>query len=647
MPATQAPTNRSVENFGYRQKFSHDSEVSHPGYYAVTLDDCDIRVELSATLYVGAHRYTFNSLGSRKAPYILLDASYALCRDACWNATFTIDPVQQQITGWVLNGGGLSARFGGYVLYYVIVFNETFTDWGSWADDGVHHNVTSQLGTTIGAYLGFDSGQASTMAVEMFVGVSFISIEQAKRNLASVAALTFDWINQNAQNEWFHVLSTVETTGGSEYNQTTFYSALYKAYAVPTTFSEVGEVYLGFDDKVHKLTNGTKRYFTDMSDWDTFRTQFPFLSFMMPDIMQDIVRSMVAVFEQGGDLSRWPLANGYTGCMIATPQDLTIVDAWLQGLSFDYQTAYAGMKQGATEPQEHDSRTSVEYYVNIGYVPYETDTKGCSNTLEYAYCDWAISKMALGLGYESDFEMFNNRSQNYLTQWNADIQFFCPRYTNGTMKCPDFLLYVFSPEYVEGDAWHWRWFVPQDPIGLIELFGSAAAFVEQLEIFFNRSVHFPNILPNPYYWAGNEPDLLAAYLFAYAGRVDLTQKWVRDTLVRRYNNNPDGLPGNDDYGTMSAWLLWGFIGFYPLAGNSTYILGSPVFDEVVLHRPAADLVVRAYNQPQENIYVAAVQLNGKPLDRPFISFEQIADGGLLEFWMSAEPTSWGQFDPLA
>lgn len=280
--------------------------------------------------------------------------------------------------------------------------------------------------------------------------------------------------------------------------------------------------------------------------------------------MGDIAQSLVLMYQQGGDLPRWPMANGYTNTMIGTHADIVLADAMAHALHFDWETAYQGMYQGATQSQANAGRSDIEDWVNLGYVAYEKSGRACCETLAYAYDDWCVAEVAKRLGHTSDAQMFYDRSFNFRTQWNDTIQFMCPRYSNGTFNCPEHLLNPKDGRYVEGDAWHYRWFAPQHPDALKDLFTSTPYYLDQLETFFASSFDYPlaefEAVPNPYYWGGNEHDLFSVYQFAYAGRIDRTQYWIRRLLARLYPNQPDGLPGNDDYGSMSSWALWNYLG---------------------------------------------------------------------------------------
>eukprot|EP00026_Physarum_polycephalum_P007181 Phypoly_transcript_07238.p1 GENE.Phypoly_transcript_07238~~Phypoly_transcript_07238.p1 ORF type:complete len:536 (+),score=94.37 Phypoly_transcript_07238:231-1610(+) len=450
---------------------------------------------------------------------------------------------------------------------------------------------------------------------------------------------------------WEQALSTIEVHNPEKEdkeNLVKFYTALYHSFLAPTIFSENGGNYLGFDKNVHQVVSGQSNYYTDMSIWDVHRTQFPLLALLAPSRFGDIIQSLVQMFEQGGDLPRWPLANGYTGCMIGTHADIAISDAYWKGIrNFDLNTSYAAVHQAATTPQVHAGRTDVQDWMTYGFVPDYNDGKAACDSLSYAFDDWAVGNIAQAMGIEKDVATFANRSQNYKNVWNSEKQLFCPKNLTGEWNCPDVWIDVFDNRYVEGDAWQWRWFVPHDPLGMISLFTSENYFVSQLQEFFERSKLDPsNVLPNPYYWAGNEPDIFAPYMFLFANRPDLTQEYVRWNMDNKYTTAPDGLPGNDDYGCMSAWYVWGALGLYPQAGSvdGKYMPGSPLFSNVTVHlpAPAQDLQIIAYDNSDSNMYVSAIKVNGEAFDFSdfFILHNQISKNSpsLLEFWMSAKPT---------
>jgi len=328
--------------------------------------------------------------------------------------------------------------------------------------------------------------------------------------------------------------------------------------------------------------------------------------------------------------------------MIGTHADIAISDAYWKGIrNFDLNVSYQAVYQAATTQQQYASRQDVADWIKYGFVPDYNDGHAVSDTLSYAMDDWAVGNIATAMGLLNDAEMFYNRSKNYKNVWNAKEQIMCPKNLTGEWNCPKLWINVFDSRYVEGDAWQWRTFVPHDPVGLMSLFSSEEYYISQLIEFFERSKEdMSNDLPNPYYWAGNEPDIFAPYLFAFANRSDLTQQYVRWNMDNKYTTNPDGLPGNDDYGAMSAWYVFGALGFYPQSGSKegTYILGSPIFSNVIVHlpSPAGDLQVIAYNNSATNVFVSKLQLNNQPIQGPFIYHHQISNpsANVLEFWMS-------------
>eukprot|EP00456_Euglypha_rotunda_P031265 TRINITY_DN24356_c0_g1_i1.p1 TRINITY_DN24356_c0_g1~~TRINITY_DN24356_c0_g1_i1.p1 ORF type:complete len:325 (+),score=21.60 TRINITY_DN24356_c0_g1_i1:54-977(+) len=306
------------------------------------------------------------------------------------------------------------------------------------------------------------------------------------------------------------------------------------------------------------------------------------------------------------------------------------------------------MKLEATTARPHNSRIDLANYTALGYIPKESDDDSASVTLEYAFDDWAVATVAFALNYSDDYNQFLQQSKNYRNIWDSEQQFMCPRLYNGTIECPkdEHLSYPWSTGYTEGDAWQWWCFVPQDPEGLVALFPSPEAFATQLDTLFNLSLPWPTTMwPNPYYWAGNEPDILAAWLFNFGGRPDLTQKWTRIMTQTQYNAHANGLPGNDDYGTLSAWLVWALIGFYPLAGSTRYSVGSPLFDSAYISRKSfelSDIQILANNASATNYYVQKATVNGVPLTQGWIDHSDLNVGevSVLEFWMGDTPSSF-------
>lgn len=633
MPVTEISDEKVVES-GYSSSFSHDTEIAAPGYYAVTLEDPGVRAELTATAHAGFHRYTFEPGDDM---FILVNASHSLTIDGCVNSYVEIDSAGSRVNGWIHNKGALSGRFGGYTLYFAAQFEKQPESFGVWSDGIIEPGITSKEGNAIGGWLGF--GKATGESLQARVGISYISIEQAILNLETeIREWDFDLIRQETEDLWREEFDNATVYGGTAADRQIFYTALYHLKVMPTDFTETGGLYVGFDGEVHQAEDFT--YYSDMSLWDTFRSFHPLLALIDPERQLDMVKSLVKMYEQGGDIPRWPLAMGYTGSMIGTSADIVIAGSYLKGINgFDAELAYEGLRLHATEPRPNAGRDGIEYYMSMGYCPSDLVGAGPSKTLEYAYNDWALAGLAWSLGYVEDSEMFLERSLNYQNHWYGLRNFMRGRNEDGSWHFPFFPLYVFDEDYIEGDAWQWLWFVPHDVPGLIDLFGSTSGFLDKLEKFFYMASIMPDTpLPDNYYWHGNEPDIHAVYMFNYAGRPDLTQKYVHWIMDTKYGTGPDGLDGNDDGGTLLAWYIFSSLGFFPLAGSEYYLVGSPRFRAARIRTGGNDLIMVAPDASAENIYVQAAYLNGERLEKPCFSHDQVAAGGMLRFVMGPEPS---------
>jgi len=454
-----------------------------------------------------------------------------------------------------------------------------------------------------------------------------------------------------------------------------FYTFLYHSFLAPTSYVEAKNLYLGFDGLVHEWTfnhsiSGRREapkshYMSDMSLWDTHRTQHPLLSLFAPHTTLDISRSLMTMYEQGGDIPRWPLANIYTECMIGSHGMVSMSEWMSKGLfssnaddplGIPLDRVFEAMKTMVDTPRKHAGRKGLDEYVAQGFVPFEVDKHATSLTLEYALDDWAVAQVAQMLGEEfrEDAVRLFSRSKNYRNMWNASMKLMCPRSSSGEFHCPSKLEsmtpYPIDTGYTEADAIQQSYFVPHDVEGLISLYPSPDDFISTWTSFMSSSFDWifrRDELPNPFYWAGNEPSLFIVWMAAYAQRPDLVQKWSRELLSKRYGATPDiALPGNDDYGTLSAWATWASLGLYPQAGSDIYILGSPLFPQVTILRPEAyggPLQIIAHHTSDRNVYVREVRLNGERVLKPFLKHSQLngKDGSgvvVLEFFMTDQPT---------
>jgi predicted alpha-1,2-mannosidase len=380
-----------------------------------------------------------------------------------------------------------------------------------------------------------------------------------------------------------------------------------------------------------------------------------------PDVQLDCVRSLVEMAKIGGALPRWPSGGGYTGSMFGSPADMVVAETYLKGLTdFDAEAAYAFMKKASEQgmPGGVDGRWAVAEYNQYGYVPADVETKGSvSSTLEYAWADGSIALLGQALGKDAgEVQYYKDKSMRYKNLFDPGTKYFRPKNTDGSWVTPfspyitsyyNEVLFFFPKAYAEGGPQHYRWSVPQDPQGLIELFGSREYFVKELDKFMgSASKTMAAIDPGPGYWHGNQHNLHALYLFNEAGRPDLTQKWARWALTERYGTGPDGLDGNDDAGALSAWYVLSALGIYPVAGSDRWWIGAPIVDSAVLNLGGGKtLTVTAHNQSAKNIYVQSVTLNGARLTEPWVLHGALTAraSNILVFEMGPKPAAGGGY----
>jgi predicted alpha-1,2-mannosidase len=645
VPAIE-PVQPKIYRKGQTTSFSHSEELASSGYYAVNLPKIGTLVELTATPRVGVHRYTFSK---NKTPHLMLDVMNALGGHKSREGKLRVLPGAKEVEGTVRTFGTFAGRYGGIKVYFVARFSQPFAAFDTWQKDTVFRNQTTAEGGGVAVDLSFETGKRPKV-VTLKLAISYVSIENARANLqAETGAKEFDDVLAEAQRAWEDKLSLVRVQGGTEKQRTIFYTALYRVFQMPTVFNDANGEYLGFDRKVHQTSDF--QYFTDLSIWDTFRTVHPLYTLIAPKDQRDIVVSLVKMLEQGGWLPRWPSGHGYSNSMLGTPADIVIADTYLKGIrNFDVERAYQAMRRTALAPTPpgaaFSGRQGVDRYLQYGYCPAGLVERSVSRTLDFAWADHAISLLAEALGHHEDAALFREHSRFYRNLWNTNTQYFQPRDAQGKFVEPFkplLLTYLdrgdkFTKDYVEGSALQWRWAAPFDADGLISLFKSRDYFVKELNNFFAKSnPAMATWNPGPYYWHGNEPDLAAAYLFNDAGRPDLTQKWARWIMDNKYGDGYDGLDGNDDAGTLSAWYVFSALGFYPVAGSDRYQLGAPLFEKAEVKLKNNPFVIVAVNHAPDHPYVHKVWLNDILLDRTWISHAEIEQGGVLRFAMSAEP----------
>jgi predicted alpha-1,2-mannosidase len=630
---------------GLSAPYSHHNEVAFPGYYKLSLPERNLQVELTATQRVGVHRYQFLN---GKAPHLLIHVSSVLGRGASKNGQVHILPLAQEIEGSVRTYGTFSKRYGGIPVYFVARCNRPFASFGVWRNGSLAANEATGAGDDVGADLLFEKSGPRPV-VELKLAISYVSVANARENLDREAGkLDFDQVLEQSKREWEEKLGCIQVEGGTPKEQALFYTALYHALQMPTAFNDVNGDYLGFDGQVHRAKGFT--YYTDMSLWDTFRTVHPLFCLIVPREQRDMAVSLVEMSRQGGYLPRWPSGNGYTNSMFGTPADIMLTETYLKGIrDFDVETAYQAMRKAALGPTRNSrfsGRAGIEDYLKFGYCPSDLMKQSVARTLEYSYADHSIAALAQALGHSEDAALFAKHSLAYRQIWNPETQYFQPRDSHGAFDGnfrPLMLTYVdrggkYTHAYVEGSALQWRWGVPFDAPALISLFKSKDYFVHELEEFFSHSVPQVNVQPNAYYWHGNQPDIYAAYLFNAAGRPDLTRKWVHWILAHKYGDQENGIDGNDDGGTLSAWYVLSSLGIFPTAGSDRYELVRPLWKRAQIHVGDHRLVIEGEPEIANSGANERVRLNGAALTRTWIAQKEIANGATITF-ESAAPSS--------
>ncbi|MBC8068782.1 MAG: glycoside hydrolase family 92 protein [Deltaproteobacteria bacterium] len=635
---------------GARSSFDHDGEQSSAGYYAVDLVDVGVHAELTATTRVALHRYTWDAATDDAT--VIFDLGYGPADGSSSASSVEIDPDAGTIRGMTTVVGGYSERFGGVPTYFAARTSKPFARHGVWDDAAVLAEGTATMaGQSIGGWLGFELEPGDT-TVELALAISYVSIEQAEANLAADAdGFDFDGTRAAAEQAWDAELHRVRVAGGTDDERRMLYTALYHAFLAPTIFTEADGSYRGFDDAVHDAGGAT--YYSDFSLWDTYRTLHPLFNLVQRDRQGEMMASLVRMAADGGDLPKWPLAFGYTDGMVGTSADIVLADAVLAEIpGFDADAAYAAARLHATEPRDNDGRADIEGYIARGWVSTDVASAAVSNTLEFSLADRALSEMARKLGETEDAQMFKIRAEGWRKLYEPDVGFIIGRRADASYVLEGFDSETWLDIYAEGTAWHYLWAVPHDALGLAAMMGGAPFARDRLAEYMQMSADYligPEFNPNdqvPYYWHANEPSLHDAYLFTEWGDPASTQQWVDWARREHYGTGADGLPGNDDAGTMSAWYVWSTIGLYPQPGVQRWWITAPVFERVELDMGDVDdddrkLTIIADGAGPGMIYVAGASFDGEPLDGPVIEWDTIRRGGTLRLELQDTPSEFG------
>ncbi len=647
MPTTGAlqfnPGTSDAPEKGYRSLFSHTQEKASPGYYSVLLKDHDILAELTATTRTGVHRYTFNKGGEA---HIILDMAHGIYNDADKNVwTFIRVENDTLVTGYRQTSGWARTR----TLYFAIAFSGPFTSYGFrddsparvyrgfWRRFDQKTNFPEAAGRNIKGHFDFNATPGEQITVR--VALSPVSTAGAVANMISEAPRSdFDASRKQAEEMWKSELGKVSVTMMNEGQMTSFYTSLYHTFLSPTIYMDSDGSYRGLDQNIHTAA-GFSNYST-FSLWDTYRALHPLFTIVQQERTADMVNSMLAHYDQSVHhmLPVWSHHANENWCMIGYHAVPVIADAIVKNVAgFDYTRA----TEACITTARNGWYDGLNNYMEFGYVPDERTGSSVSVTLEYAYDDWCIAQIA---GTEELRREFTDRSRNYLNLWDPATGFMRPRKADGSFRQEFDVLSTHGQGFIEGNAWNYSLYVPHDPDALIKLHGGNKRFTQHLDSLFTmylpdsffaetEDISREGIIGN--YVHGNEPSHHVPYLYNYAGVPRKTQYWVRHIMDTKYLPAPDGLSGNDDCGQMSAWYIFSALGFYPVApGSDRYDLGSPLVREATLElENGKTFTVTAVNQGPENIYVKKVELNGKRLDRLYITHGEIMQGGSLVFYM--------------
>ena len=622
--------------------FSHKAEVATPYYYRAYLADYDVVTELAPTERAAIMRITFPESKS----YVVVDAfdkgSYV-----------KIMPKERMIVGYTTkNSGGVPQNFKNY---FVMKFDKDFTYTAAVADGRINTADVKAECNHAGGIVGFKTIRGEQVNVR--IASSFISEEQALENLKELGSDSFDEVKARGRNTWNDVLGRIEVKSDDIDHLRTFYSCLYRSVLFPRSFYEKnakGEI-VHYSPYNGEVLPGYM--FTDTGFWDTFRCLFPLLNVMYPSMNEKMQAGLVNAYKESGFLPEWA-SPGHRGCMVGNNSASIVADAYLCGLkNYDAETLWQAVVHGAGAVHPTVSSTGrlgYEYYNKLGYVPYDVKiNENVARTLEYAYDDWCIYEFGKALGKsKKELEPFRKRAFNYRNVFDSETKLMRGRLKNGKFQSP-FSPLKWGDAFTEGNAWHYTWSVFHDPEGLIRLMGGKQTFNNMLDSVFN----VPPLFDDSYYGSviheiremqimnmgnyahGNQPIQHMIYLYGYSGQPWKTQYWIRQTMQRMYNANPDGYCGDEDNGQTSAWYVFSAMGFYPVCpGAGEYVLGAPYFDEMTLHlENGRNVSIKANSNTDDNCYIQSLTLNGQPYSKNYIKRSDLMQGAQFVYTMSPTP----------
>ena len=608
--------------------FSHQDEKVSAGYYSVLLKNENIKAELTSTMHVGMHRYTFPK---DKPATIVIDLAHLLDNEKIYESSLQITE-KNELVGMRKTGGWTDNQY----VFFVVQFSKPFRKVQFLKDKTLVSAETKLTGTKLKSILNFDTTDGRPVVAK--VGISIVSIENARKNLEQeVKDFDFDEVHKNAVKNWNNALSGFTVKSSDKDDLVNFYTALYHSMVVPNTINDVNGEYRRHSMKIDRVPSGRTEYST-FSIWDTFRAWNPLMTLIDNKLVNDMINSYLNTYDDSGELPIWPLSAGETGTMIGYHSVSVIADAYMKGIrGFDAEKALKAMIASSEK-----NKKGADYYIKYGFIPSNIKKESVSCLLEFAYDDWCIARMAKAMNKEDVYNTYMKRSQNYINVFDGSTKFFRGKRMDGNWEQP-FDPYVVSRDFTEATAWQYRYFVPHDVYGMTQQFGGKDEFLAALDSLFTANSELQGELQDitgmmGQYAHGNEPSHHIAYLYNYAGQPWKTQELTRKILSEMYNSTPQGIIGNEDCGQMSAWYIFSSLGFYPVCpGSNEFVFTSPLFEKSVIKLASGKKLTILANNPKNNIYIDEITLNGKEIKENFISYEQIMAGGVLKFTLTSKP----------
>lgn len=641
---------------GYRSRFSHEQEKAEPAYYKVKLDDYNIIAELTASNRVGFHQYTFPESENAHIILDLISGIYNHKEKNVW--TFIRIENDTLVTGYRQTTGWARTR----TVYFAMAFSKPFYQYGQqkldqsvykgfWRKFDETKNFPEMAGKNLKIYFDFKTKENEKIKIKF--ALSPVSTEGALLNMKfEVPHWDFEKLKMKSQQLWNDELSKIDVEMMSQRDMETFYTALYHTFLGPITYMDVDGAYRGLDQNNHYAQDFTN--YTIFSLWDTYRALHPLFNLIQPARNADMVKSMMAHYNQSvhNMLPVWSHYANENWCMIGYHSVSVIADAMIKGnlKGFDMNKLLNACVSTAT----YKPYDGLEYYMNLGYVPEDKNSSSVSKTLEYAYNDWCIAQIAKLAKNNTIYNEFINRSQNFENVYDKSIGFMRPKLSDGSWKKDFNTLSTHGQGFIEGNAWNYSLYVPQQPEQLIQLMGGKEAFVQHLDSLFTTEIddeHFAHteditrdgIIGN--YVHGNEPGHHIPYLYNWTNKPWKTQERVRMIMNTMYSNTEDGLCGNDDAGQMSAWYVFSALGFYPVCpGSDDYAIGSPLVKSATIHfenlpnskAGGNKLEIEVKRQKPKNIYVEKIIFNDKEIENNNLSHKDLMNGGRIIFYMSSK-----------